>query len=335
MTLLWTDGFDEYASADQMAQGNYLTAACKAFQSGRTGNCMVFDMLWSASVSRYIGSRTEIIVGFALLFNNTSPVDFMVIGTTAAACLRVAKTWYNGIEVYAQSGALLAASAAEVLNVNVWHYIEVKYVLGDAGMVVVRVDLDEVINQSSIDTLTGTVTTFDIVRLSGPGPTGLWMYYDDFYICDMAGAVNNDFLGDVRVYTLVPTGAGATTQLTPVGAGANWDCVNDATPDDATTYVTANVPGLRDTYQMSVPALPLVIVNGVLVQARAQKSDAGARNLQLVCSTGGMVGLSDEKTLTASSWKFHGAIWELQPAGGAWTWETLQPGSFEAGVQVV
>ena len=52
--------------------------------------------------------------------------------------------------------------------------------------------------------------------------------------------------------TLRPSATGDLTQLIPTSGYANWDCVNDITPDNDTTKVTspATVGLWRDLYRM-------------------------------------------------------------------------------------
>jgi peptide/nickel transport system substrate-binding protein len=54
--------------------------------------------------------------------------------------------------------------------------------------------------------------------------------------------------------TARPDGAGASTQWTPNGAVANWDCVNEAASDGDGTYVSATINNTIDDYTTSDPA---------------------------------------------------------------------------------
>jgi hypothetical protein len=63
------------------------------------------------------------------------------------------------------------------------------------------------------------------------------------YVLDNTGTQNNDLIGDCRIETLYPNGAGNYAQLSANGAGTNYGCVNEHPADDDTTYVpgTASV----------------------------------------------------------------------------------------------
>ena len=72
-------------------------------------------------------------------------------------------------------------------------------------------------------------------------------YFDDLYVCDGSGSVNNDFLGDVRVVTVRPNGAGGSTQWTP-DSGSNYARVNETISGEDSNYVEDGTSGHEDRY---------------------------------------------------------------------------------------
>ncbi|MEM2281663.1 MAG: hypothetical protein QXZ68_06730 [Candidatus Bathyarchaeia archaeon] len=78
--------------------------------------------------------------------------------------------------------------------------------------------------------------------------------------------------------TLRPNAAGDLTQLTPVGATYNWDCVDDETPDDDTTYVRSSPTSdalLSDLYNIPDPPIhPGSTINSVTVVARCRSESS-------------------------------------------------------------
>lgn len=74
---------------------------------------------------------------------------------------------------------------------------------------------------------------------------------DDIYIANGAGTYNTDFLGNIFVESITPTGAGNNTEMTP-STGSNWQNVDDGTPHDGdTTYNTADADLETDLYECS------------------------------------------------------------------------------------
>jgi hypothetical protein len=158
------------------------------------------------------------------------------------------------------------------------------------------------------------------------------LYYDDFYVCDNSGsAPNNTFLGDVRVQTLLPTGAGASTQWTP-SVGNNWDNVNDA-PYSAATYNSANAAGLRDTYAMSDVNSATDTIFGVQANLLALKTDSGSANVKHVVRSGGTDYSGADRVLSTSLASYV-AVREVDPATSV-AWDNAGINAVEFGMEVV
>ena len=103
------------------------------------------------------------------------------------------------------------------------------------------------------------------------------MNFDDLYVCDSAGSTNNGFLGDCRIDTIYPSGAGNYTQFTP-STGSNYTCVDETAPN-TTDYVDGATVGDRDSYALgNLSALSSQTVYGVQVNAAILKDDAGSKS---------------------------------------------------------
>lgn len=99
--------------------------------------------------------------------------------------------------------------------------------------------------------------------------------HDDIYIVDASGAAPwNAFLGDCRVDARLPTGAGATTAWTP-STGSNWQNVDDAAPDDDTTYNSSATVAQTDTFVVQDAPVVGATIYGVQHCVSLKKSDAG------------------------------------------------------------
>jgi hypothetical protein len=117
----------------------------------------------------------------------------------------------------------------------------------------------------------GTVNQVYLDDSNGGAPN----IYDDLYILNSLGAENNAPLGEMRVYTTEPSGNGSSSSWTP-SAGSNFGNVNQASPDDDTTYNFSDTPGQIDLY--TSPAIaPTGPVVGVQVNLCERKDDVGAR----------------------------------------------------------
>lgn len=222
------------------------------------------------------------------------------------------------------------------LVLNTWYVLEVRATTpADTGGVL-QMKVDGVLDiDFSGDTLGAyEPANFRLVGLGNAGLTGATYQvaaqglYDDFAVNDTAGAVNNSWPGRGGIEALVPTGAGATTGLTP-SAGANWDCVDEVPASDA-DYVGAETVDLFDTYGLS-DTVQTGGVPAVCVWLRAALAEAGAGNVATMVRasaanyTGSDLGID-------TTFKYVSQIYETNPAGGVWTTAALD--GIEAGTKV-
>src|SRR5262249_10906170 len=144
-----------------------------------------------------------------------------------------------------RGGAVLAFTPM-AFGPNFWYYLEIgATVATSGGTATVRVDGKTVISFTGNTKTAGTLHSTDAVSWGFWSPSLTTYSADDLYVCDATGTTNNNFLGDVRIQSLLPNGAGASTQFTPTGSGTNYLNVNDV-PDVATTYNSSSTVGDRD-----------------------------------------------------------------------------------------
>lgn len=283
-------------------------------------------------------SAASLVVGQAIRSTLTTTYSFLVLsgdaGVTTHLTFRVLATGAIEVRRGTQSGTVLGTTAS-VLTANAWHFIEAKATLSDSvGAVTVRVDGVAVLTLTNVDTKNaGTNTTFDSVSISFAATAN--SQHDDVYIMDTTGsAPYNDFLGDCKIETLVPTGNGASSQL--VGSDGNSTdnyALVDEIPASISDYVQSATVGNKDTYQFQDLATASGTVLAVQVNAAATKSDVGAASFELVIrSSGGTETIIAPQGLTASlAWISSGPVL-LDPSGAVWTIANVNGAQF--GVRV-
>jgi hypothetical protein len=146
----------------------------------------------------------------------------------------------------------------------------------------------------------------------------MYLHIDDMYICDGSGSLNNDFLGDVTVSALLPNGAGNTTGWT-ASAGSNYQCVDEATPNDDTDYVSTSTLTAKDTY-----AFPSVVagaeVKAIQVFAAVRKATEGPGKVKHVVRSNSTDYDSAEMGIGGTTYSYTRTVHETDPATGvAWT----------------
>ena len=279
-----------------------------------------------------LSSEDDWIVGFAFYANTNYPTQ----NSRAPVLQFVDSDSYVMMTLYLSSGTLSAfrgsnfstgvklGFADALMPTKVWHYIECKinFATAATGSIVVHVDEEPVMNLTSVKT-SNTDLRPSMVCVGG-GTAGNDFWVDDIYICDDQGSVNNDFLGDVRIERLSPSGAGTTTGFTP-SAGANWDAVDDIVSsevvrDGDTTYVESKVAGIKDTYLFtnSATTTPAEIV-AVSVKSNVRKTDAGSRTFVHVAKA--PEGDEDDSAALYPSvtYRYMESVFETDPNSGvAW-----------------
>ena len=168
---------------------------------------------------------------------------------------------------------------------------------------------------------TGNASANQLVLFGGGLGVGesIVNYFDDLYLCDGLGSVNNTFLGDIRVQALLPTSDGAATDWTPSAGSDHYALVNEVPSDGDASYVASATPGDIDEYGVTPIAVASGTVFGVQVGLYARKDDAGSRNIAPVVRESGTDHVGSDIALGAS-YAYYFQVYDEDPAtSAAWT----------------
>lgn len=278
MTLLFVDGF---GGGDASKYGT-----APAYTPQTASPRVTSGYYWSTSgansfKTKVFTAASEVFVGIGAKTTSTSTLSWSLSfygdsGVTQHITVQVSTG--NVIEVRrGTTGGTLLATGTTVLGTS-WHYIECRVTIADSGGIVqVRLDgsTSNEINFSGDTKNAGTNTTIDAIGFghAGSGTTTI----ADFHVKNTAGSVNNTWLGDVCVRTIVPTGDGNQSGLTGSDGNSvsNWQQV-DELPVSSTDYNGGTTAALSDTYGFGDLPAGVTTVYGVAVNAFWAKSDAGA-----------------------------------------------------------
>ena len=313
MALLFMDSFDHYVTADVAKK--WTTSTISGAGSGivivagaaRTGAAGLRANYGSGSASGGLFSKTlvpsgaGVVIGFAFrtdvvppASNGTGIVAVFDGGTPQLSFVLLTDMRLQVKCGTPDGGTVLGTTAAAITSVDVWCYLEVAATIDPAaGVVTIRVNGVEALSLTGQNTRNTAATQWTAVRLgiqvgvTGTSPgVSRECDYDDLYVLDQSGSAPwNTFLGDCRVDPCLPTGAGATTGWTP-SAGANWQCVDDAAPNDDTDYTSATTPGLTDTFVIG--DAPTGVIYGVQAVLIAKKVEIGTASLSAVVRHSGV-----------------------------------------------
>lgn len=209
-----------------------------------------------------------------------------------------------------------------------WHYFEIKFVVGASnnGSVTVNIDGTQVINATSITTSTvGNASVirlmgFDDVRFSGTA-------FDDFYVCDTNGSINNSFLGPVKARYYLPTANGDTNNWT-ASTGSNNTCIDDTPPFNTTDYVSTTGVGNKDNYTFATVSGFGGVVNGVTIYLVATQTDVELKSIRALAKSGGTE-VTSATQQTFNSFYPHEMVFETDPnTSSAWVQANINSAYF-------
>jgi hypothetical protein len=132
---------------------------------------------------------------------------------------------------------------------------------------------------------------------------------------------------------LRPNGVGSTTQLTPYGETANWQCVDDAGEGDGdSSCVFSSGAAGRDTYQVQNHPSKTGIISNVIVNVRVKQTGFGIGFARTVLITHG-VEYSGNLEVLGFSYSVRSTTYQQNPfTGEDWTWDEID--NLEIGVRL-
>lgn len=317
---------------------SFLGATISAAQA-RTGtyalNISVSNQYASAALP---ASLTEIFIRFGMrisypvledmliiLFDNAGDPQISLTLNVTAHTLEVRRGSYTGI-VLGRGGEI---------HQNRWHCVEFRLVVDDlVGIFQLKVDGTQVINFSGDTqaTVNANVASFRF------GYYGLARavigYYDDIAFNDVAGGVNDSWIGRGGIPAIFPTGAGFSTdlQLFPNTGEANWEDVDEVPPDDDTSYVFDDLIDDHDSYAAG-NLTATGTVAAVQWLARAKSDLVGAPEIARILRIGGVDYQGADVAIDAD-YDYYPEILDQDPNAGPGAWTVAAVNGMELGVKI-
>lgn len=351
--ILATDGFEMKDIEDRWVAGfGSWVGTANLSGAGRYGSdvCVYQSFLSTVYYHRMFGEKSTVIVGFALKMSASNNSGFDLPICALWGDTRSTQHLYIGVQNSTNkvtirrgnwTGTVLATSASVTIPNNEWCYVEVKAVLHDStGSVEVRVNEEVAVTFSGDTRNGGTNATFSSLMIGSQANFGssIVMSWDDLYICDTAdgtatqGAPFDDYLGDVRVRTLLPNGAGSSTQFTPTGSSSNYENVNDV-PPVTTTWNASGTSGHRDTYALPNPSIPgAETVLAVVLNSTALRDNTGSISVKNAVKSGATVGYGASNALTTT--RTHYMDVKAKDPNTSATWSSAAIDAMELGAEV-
>jgi hypothetical protein len=216
MTLLFLDGFDSYTNPSDATAGKWSSGNISQVVTGRLAD---FGAI-SNSLGRPFAAASTIFIGAAVQVTSYSVFGFDVFNfydSLQNLQIKLAVDSFGRLLVY-RGGSTLIGFSSTFIPLNTWHYLEfsVHVGTGTSGAYIVRINNQIVLQNTGCDTQDTADTTVSAVKIGGNNN----VTYDDLYITNSSGSINNGFMGDMRIETLYPS-ADVSVDLTPINAMGN------------------------------------------------------------------------------------------------------------------
>ena len=237
--LRFVDSMDAYVTASMFQKWNVvanspiITTGTRNGSGIRTANNVQY-------ITKVFDAQSTWIVGFAFktsaFFGSSTLVEFSDLGVIQCSLYLSGDTKLSVVK--GNATVITGGVSTTGLNTNTWYFIEMKVTIADsipANSCIVKVNGVEVINVPAGQDTKNHTTSTDVSSITFRGMSSTNIDFDDIYICDGTGAVNNNFLSDSKSIVGLPTVNGSSAQFTP-SAGSNWQNIDDTAPDSDTTY---------------------------------------------------------------------------------------------------
>lgn len=214
---------------------------------------------------------------------------------------------------------LLGTSATPVVTAGAWHHIEVKALIDDtAGTLEVRVNGRVIIDLDTIDTKATSIAGCAQVVWGDNSISSERFYMKDVIVWDSLGSSNNDFIGDVQIVSLIPTGDTALN-WTPSTGTDGYALIDESVPND-TDYISADdtLPD-ASVFTLSDLDADVVSVKGLMSFVRMFKTDGGTAQVQVGLVSGTNTDNGEDRPITVAETTWMD-LSELDPdTAAAWT----------------
>lgn len=200
-------------------------------------------------------SRSTMIMGVAIYFTGLATQVYKWLNSQGAPSggelISIQVGSDGAINVGLGNGpTIIAVSAPGVVSAGSFSYLETKVTFDSvAGSCVVRVNGQVVVTFNGPTCFAGFANAQSFTLT---GSSHVDLYYSDFYLLDDSGGVNDDFLGPIQVFAIVPDANETPLDWTPL-ANTNWQEVSQVPPPvDDSAYVFAGTEGNTDQYHYTI-----------------------------------------------------------------------------------
>jgi hypothetical protein len=337
MTLHWVEGFEISGNSTYLDR-KYASGAGSINQS--TGRLFGFGATISGSGAHLstpsFGVQNTWVVGFGFKTSGSggTPTVTIMSGSSQQCSLTIT-TLGSGYAWVLKRGSTTIATSVVERSFNVWYYVELKVTVRDGtdGVYELRVDETADFSGSGVNLANTGTDGADVFQFGATTNAAVW---DDIYILDDQGSVNNDFKGDSAVRGILPNGDGASTGWTPSTGSSHFALVDDAAtnPNDSDYNRGVNA-GDRDLYDYAnLTGLLNGPISGIMVTSDMRMETTGIATVKVVVRQGGVNYDQATHTVNGTGVRGHTQVIENSPDDAA-PWEVADIDNAQIGVEKV
>lgn len=317
MAIIFCDGFNGAGNPYYSNKYESYDGTIPTSQAARTGNAWKWR---SGFATKTLASNEgTLVVGFAYqdtydAINKT--ILKLIDGSTTQIYLYVNTS--RQVQVKNGDGTTLATSTStvQILDDASYTYIELKVVIGNSGSYTLKINGTTEATASGVDTQNSANSYANKVAI-GNDDTSENAAFDDFYVD------NANFLGTVKIYSILPTGD-SSVAWTP-SAGSNYECVDDAVQghDGDSTYVAATTTAVKDLYTLGDLSLSSGVIKGIAHNFVGRKTDVNPTSIIPKIQTSSTEYSGTTQSMT-TSYAHYQTVWETNPySGSGWTYGAI------------
>lgn len=285
MALIFIDGFECYCGVTTGTTSHSFRDAWTAGDNpmigttyGRFGGMgMRGNYLYGHTMMRCLGlTRQTLIGGIAVKprsyqdrTERETPIGFSYYpeGRQMQVSQRANGAWglFRG-----DTPSLIETSDEGFWTLFEWGYLEFYLsVANSGGRAIVKYNGKTVIDYTG-DTQGQATALIDTIFVQGMNSHP---YFDDMYLCDDLGGINDGFLGDVCAERIDVDGDGNHTEW-DVNTGNRWEAVDDPIVDYDTTYVYTDIKGEKNSFSLESSS-GAGDIKGVGIKIWSRRDDSG------------------------------------------------------------
>jgi hypothetical protein len=324
MALLWIEGWDNYAAfTDIYSRHNYYIANASSdptFAAGRYGGqALSYSNNGERVGVRFSRDTTDrVYMGFAIkITDSDAGADTLMRFFSSSGSTNI-EAFLDANTIFFGPNSTTPRVVTPELKPDAWHYVSFDLHLSNTGSIQLYLD-GALVDSFTGDTLSAAANV-RVVELYSAS-SRIYLLDDIYFGDDTAGSGPTAQFGDAVIEQLLPTADGAATQFTP-STGSNFQNVDDATPDDDTTYNSATSVGPRDMFTLGNLTSGSGDIHAVQTFLRVKKMSAGPRAVRPVVALSGSPSIeSTEGEFGPTTDNYLSTFTDLfqSPAGSDWT----------------